>query len=93
MKSRVLALVIAAVTAGCGESRDQTVAKCEIEAHKVYPGKALSDVATDFILICMRAAGYTYDHNCSFTSPMRARLADCYMGGFEAWWRKNIALK
>ncbi len=89
----ILLAATALATAGCGESRDQTVAKCEIEAHKTYPGMALSNEATDFVLICMRAAGYAYDPNCSFTSPIRARTADCYMGSLEAWWRRNIARK
>jgi hypothetical protein len=91
--SAAILLAAALATAGCGESVDQTVAKCELEAHKVYPDRGLSDAATDYILICMRAAGYTYDYNCSFTSPIRARLSGCYMGGFEAWWRRTIARK
>jgi hypothetical protein len=61
-----LAIISFLVLAGCGNSRSEDFAGCEIEAAKLYPHwknetAPAAEEATDYIFNCMTIKGYVAD--------------------------------
>lgn len=60
MKVSVFLLILVALV-GCGDDHKKDIARCQVEGHKIYPGKGTSDyVLWRFLVSCMEAAGYEF---------------------------------
>jgi hypothetical protein len=80
-------LFIGTMTAGCGESRKQTIAKCAVETQRLYRDYSfLHDHPNSFMRRCMGAAGYEY--TCS--NAFGVESDRCYRTELEAWWQRNF---
>jgi hypothetical protein len=59
---QVTALTVALALAGCGEDARQSIAKCTVEAFRLYPSKKGDDVeVARYVRNCMEAKGYRFD--------------------------------
>ncbi len=69
-------LFIGTMTAGCGESRKQTIAKCAVETQRLYRDYSfLHDHPNSFMRRCMEAAGYEYTCSNAFGDRIRPMLS------------------
>jgi len=93
-------MMVAVALAGC--TPEQDVAKCEVEAMRLYPNnppKDYNDVATRYVVACMTAKGYEfikYPWKCSgkpisvLSDPPTALLPGCYKSA--DWLAQFLAL-
>ena len=65
MSMKRLALIVTSIALfGCQADLEQQAAKCKFEGLKTYPNvnPYMSVPASDFIELCMNAAGYVFDY-------------------------------
>lgn len=83
------------LVAGGGESKEQAVALCHIEALKIWSQLSFDrGQPYDYMIECMTAAGYHHlsVHRCSqlFGSGSSAIFDSCYESGIERFWWENV---
>jgi hypothetical protein len=87
----LLALSIAA----CGERREQTIARCQLEAFKIWPEKINgNENVFDYVVTCMTAAGYSHKFSKSCARMLGSSIGylsdECYETQTEYFWRNDI---
>jgi len=80
--------------AGCGESNDQAVASCRLDAFKVLRESYSigNDKTKEFVMLCMEVKGYHLSSAtfCAPTTALGYIFGECYEGELLYWWRKMI---
>jgi hypothetical protein len=91
-------LLLGFLLSGCGDSKEQQTAKCELEAMRTYPSDlmATSPVGRRFMQVCMQAAGYEFiwEEKSCVTADVNAGNPYCYdprtTHGIRQWWREHF---
>jgi hypothetical protein len=91
--------MVALAFGGCAP--DQDIAQCEVEAIRLYPNnppKVSDDVASRYVIACMKAKGYNHSFNmkegCLGLLGNLATQPGCYTStDWLAWLRSRTARK
>ena len=95
VKCLLVGLISLLVLAGCGESKEQTIARCHMEAQKIWPqSQTYNDpLMRGYVEDCMTVAGYHFisiqrcwDSNGAWKALQR----NCYESGLERFWHEDV---
>jgi len=95
----IAALSLEVLLSGCGDSKEQQTAKCELEAMHTDPSDVMATSAAGqhFMQTCMRAAGYEFlwENKSCVTAAVNAANPYCYdpssTHALRQWWREHFA--
>jgi hypothetical protein len=72
----IITMMVAFVLGGC--TLEEDLARCEVEAIRLYPNDPRAESASRYAVACMKAKGYDFDGTCSVYRPGHATSPICY---------------